>query len=685
MKYVEIFVNGMPVDLPRDDDSYTFVIDYLLSVMKELGRARGYGTKTVTVPRTKKSDQAFGLAFNSTVRTSINKSQRMPCVVKENGEVIIFGWAKLLECSRDSIEFIIGGNNATLKTYMGEKKLTDLNLSDLDHEYTGEVAFGTWDGIYPAGVPADFFYPVVDYGHLYLREADIPGSPMVVTDLFPAMYVKRIFRQIFIDAGIKLETSFFDRPEISKTMMPFAVTKLVQAPAFLTSALYKAQTSGTQTVSGGPTLLPLNNDSTGGNFDNGGNYDTANSEYQVPSNAVMSFAFSFTVSSMSGTPNPPQTYVGLYVNGALVSGSERFIGGIGNFAQTVANITVQAGDLVSLQASDTRAGGSIDISVAQISNTVSADAIEGSVISMAAQLPAMRQQDFMNAMILQFNMMIDTDPDARTCEMEAFTDFVKGDAQDWTDKLSMNEPPTIRYATEDVRKRYVFSYQPSDDQPIIAFDASYKSEAGYGNGIFVTGNDYLQDDGNVESKFFATLSGPSYNVNGKFLNVPQAFKEVPATLLPPVPDGKMRLLINAGPMFINLMSGNTYSGIYVNDGSVTLRSTMPLCYFVKEVTGIDAIDAFKTNLAWSFPAGPFNWNGLSLIQEFYEPELEDYIDLRMVEAGFRLKGSDVSNLDFRRPVLISHEGITNRYRLLKVINYTPMREQITDVLLIRIE
>jgi len=226
MNYTEIYIDDVQIDLGQDDVSIP--LTYALVDIKNLNNRSGSKSKTIKVPRTELNEKVFGFAFDVNGFNQFDKYVKHNIRIEENRELIFSGLCQLILANEQEIEFFCYKDLAKFKGISGTKTLQDLNLSDLQHVYDTTI-FDTWDGVYPIYVESDYVYPIIDYGQFFTRT--LPGTgevPLInVIDLYPAVYLRRLIKQICTDNGYTLVTSFFDDPQMDSIILPFtSITQL---------------------------------------------------------------------------------------------------------------------------------------------------------------------------------------------------------------------------------------------------------------------------------------------------------------------------------------------------------------------------------------------------------------------------------------------------------------------------
>src|SRR5688572_23875108 len=220
MNYIEVFIDGYSIDLGAEE--IQMPITYELIDIKNLNNRSGSKTKTITIPRTEKNEKIFGFPYDMNSMNQFSKYETRDIRIEENTFPIFIGLMQLIEVTKNTIKFFCFAELSKFKGISGTKTLPQLNLSDLNHIYDFTI-FETWYDIYPTDVPPDYFYPVIDYGNMKDRTPDASEEPPVddisIIDMYPALYLKRAIKQICIDNGYSLVSTFFDDPQTSKILL----------------------------------------------------------------------------------------------------------------------------------------------------------------------------------------------------------------------------------------------------------------------------------------------------------------------------------------------------------------------------------------------------------------------------------------------------------------------------------
>jgi hypothetical protein len=125
-------------------------------------------------------------------------------------------------------EAVIYADNDTLYKLIGEKYLYDLELGAYDHCWTYANIQASWDKNYTKG----YYYPLIDYGFPMDLAKLKTGTNANL--FYPAFYLKTLIDQIFNDAGYSYVSDFLNSEPFTNLIVPFSNKKLMAAvPASL--------------------------------------------------------------------------------------------------------------------------------------------------------------------------------------------------------------------------------------------------------------------------------------------------------------------------------------------------------------------------------------------------------------------------------------------------------------------
>ena len=162
----------------------------------DIGNRRGHFTNDFKVKGAADTLAVLGLPDRLESSANVPQTKQDSILYLKNSIEIARGFTQL--AGFDWIK-----NEVTLTFYAGQtpwteqirdRSIRDLWLRDLDHDWTAANIEASWDN------ENGYIYPWIDYG----RINEIKGTaadPMLITDWYPAVYQKRVIRQIFEEIG----------------------------------------------------------------------------------------------------------------------------------------------------------------------------------------------------------------------------------------------------------------------------------------------------------------------------------------------------------------------------------------------------------------------------------------------------------------------------------------------------
>lgn len=226
---IALYIDNLPVDLPTGAPPIQLTYD--VRNAQELGSVTGYGSYTVKLPASTRNELIFGSVWDYDVVDTAPKAdprRERPCILLLDGEVIIRGFALLLEWSSQEYQIQITGGNKGWGTPFKTRRLRDVNLDPTDWrngrwlyqnnicEYvkslgrTGVVA-GDYDSpsVDIDALHNDFplcTWPFVDWGGVTITPIT---TTVVFEDQRPACYVRTLLLAHFSELGYRVVSNWF--------------------------------------------------------------------------------------------------------------------------------------------------------------------------------------------------------------------------------------------------------------------------------------------------------------------------------------------------------------------------------------------------------------------------------------------------------------------------------------------
>lgn len=724
------YIEGREVDL---DSDVIIPINYAIADVRNPEAKNSNFTKTISLPGTTNNNEIFSFLFNTSVTVNssgtyqydlgFDPNLKSECVIAYEGAEIFKGYLelnKIVKLDDYSVRYEVTctGNLVNLFFSIGEKFLSDVQLSEYNHNYTYDVQKASWNNyIYKNGVTQSYalgdgyVYPYIDY-------ATNNDTDWKVTDFKPAVYVYTILKKIFNSEGFTWSSTFLESNLFKSLIIPFTQGQALLSTAQILDRTFRASstsdllinTSGANVFS----VIPFQNDSTSPNYDPGNVYSTSTYSFTAAKSGTYNITGGFNIDVQFNTSGTTTLFgssqyrvAAIYMkrNGNLIntldvnvaatnatslqanainidsgynsgsaipSGTYSQIGG----GQIITQVTLAQGDVVKLEIlgvgtgfvtatgqnpsatnywrTRVRSGANFFTSIANPA------IMEGDVVDMNAVLPQqVKQKDFVSSIIKMFNLYVDQDKsNSNNFIIEPRDDFYAstGTVRDWTYKLDMSRDLEIIPMGELDAKTYHFTYKDDADY----YNQKYKKDYGfnYGHKLYSVRNDHRKNERKTEVIFSAT---PLADRNATDRVVPRIF-ELGSSGVPTPKTGNIRILYYGGvkttqfPYNYITSSGTTYT-----------ESTYPYAGHLDNVATptIDLsfgmpIEVYYTATAYT-DGNLFNRYWKKMIDEITDK------DSKIIRGFFHLNAIDILRLDFRDIYYFERDY----YRLNKIIDYNP--------------
>jgi len=701
MTYTEIYIDDVSIDLGAG--VINCPITYSLIDIKNLNNRAGSRTKTVTVPRTAKNDRIFGVAYDINATNRFDKYTPHRVRIEEQSEVIFDGLCRLARVTPSKIEFFCYAELSAFKGISGTLTLNDLRLNDLDHTYDTTI-YDTWSGTYPTYVNPDYIYPVIDYGTFWTRTLGTPEEIDInAVDLFPAVYLRRIVEQIFLDNGYTLVSTFFDDPQMSNLVIPFTNEAFIHSEGYFVETVgFEGYTSSNSPfgirLSIGEQNIPIVTEV----FDPLDQWHQFDREYTAESNQRVNVTFSGFI-DFSGTFNVApyfnmiiQKYDSVLMAWENLSVNNNYWSNnnVRQFFNYDVNTTLVTGDKIRIlieKLQTTVIAQNILVYAENFKITpqpVSGNEIqEGEMVQLAPNLPNIKQIDLIAWCYKMFNWVIDIDAKQGVVYLESYTPYYQdGEVIDMSRKLNLSIEPEVEYDDPTFARKYDFEYTLDEADYYLGLQNGIDQAQSSEN--FGDGKLYLTEQGDsqligkvgfsptvIAKSFSDVLEIPTMiNLDGGTVDAPEfSTKHEP------------RILIYAGLVEVDTLSGGAFTEVETDDGSY---GSIPFCYFQKRIYGADAPDLFTQQLSFNINStdavtvGAAVWSPNTLVDTFYRSAILDLSTSASVTAYFNLSAADLASLDFSVKWFVDY--FEAQFKLGKIIDYQPGRLAPTKVELIKV-
>jgi len=686
---INLFVNNTLVDLSEDFD---LLITRSIADIKNPEQRSSDWSKTAKIPGTKTNNILFGGIFevehtvlgSGQFAPNFNPNKKADVVVLVDGFEQLRGFIRLIQINvldHDFIEYecSLHGQTADLFTTLGNAKLSELDFGEYNHVLTDTNVTNSWDtSIVKNNTSQAFAY---GEGYVYAQMLNKYGSQNTntnqwrVDDHIPCLYAKTIVDKIMSNIGYQYTSdSFFTSDRFKRLIIPYTNFGFTSDETALQTRLFQAQLSTSQTIvrTAGAitaTTLAFNNDSTGGNFDNGGNYNTSTYQYTAPISGTFDFFLSLQ-SSFDGTA-PYSSYASMsffvYKNGVVVktididsnnvSTTHWDFDGIGS-----CQISCVVGDTIQIKFIQTWFDGVSPIlgtntinSTTQFYNHVSASTLAyNNPLDFGLFFSGdFTQKDLLINFVKMFNLYIEQDMDnAKKLRFVPRDDFYNGTTQDWTSLVDYSQNVQIVPMGDLEANPYIFTYKEGED----FYNKEYKQSTSkiYGDRIVRVDNDFVKQEKKIEITFSPTMllaSGNRYY----------------STILNGNNDkGQLRCLYFGGVK--NTSAYEVYNTTLTN---VPNFSKYPLTLHIDDTDNMQ----FDLNFGMSnyiLADKGLEFSNQNLVNSYWFKTIREITDKnsKVFKGYFRINPYQWANIQFKD--LYFFEG--QYWRLNKITDYNPLQE-----------
>ena len=233
----ELFIENQLVELTGD---VAVALNFAISDIAEPDKVKADYSKTITLPGSSVINQIFSFIYNVNIdlehsSATFNPNIRADARYCINSIELIDGYLQLkkINIKDGGITYDVNlfGRNANLFSDIGEALMTELDISEFNHDWTMANESDSWaTQIVQGGVPVPFalgngyLYPFIDYGF------DNSEDEFAVDHFLPAVYAKTYLDKIFESAGYTYNSTFFTSTYFKSLIVPMSRSmKLTEA------------------------------------------------------------------------------------------------------------------------------------------------------------------------------------------------------------------------------------------------------------------------------------------------------------------------------------------------------------------------------------------------------------------------------------------------------------------------
>lgn len=685
---INLFVNSVLMDL---SDDFDLLITRSIADIKNPEQRTSDWSKTVVLPGTKANNVLFGNIFevdhtvlgNGQFSPNFNPNKKADVLVLVDGFEQLRGFIRLIQINvldNDLIEYecSLHGQTADLFTTLGNAKLSALNFDEYNHVLNTTNVTNSWDtSIIKNGSSQAFQY---GEGYVYAQMLSKYGSQNAntsqwrVDDHVPSLYAKTVIDKIFASTPYTYTAdSFFNTDRFKRLVIPYNNFGFEADETALTSRLFQAGFNAAAIIVTPNVVIPLNNDSTSGNFDNGGNFNTTTYRYVAPLGGSYDFFLQVDAVSTVNVPILSSEYgvltFGLFKNNILV----KTFSGISNnqsdsawfFDYTdVQTIQLIPNDYVQIKFIDHRwlnyGSGSVDLELRsnfRFYNHVDSstfaynNTIDFGLFFAGEDL----QKDMLSNFVKMFNLYIEQDVyNPKLLRFVPRDDFYNGVAKDWTKKLDYSQNVNIIPMGNLEANPYTFTFKEGNDQ----YNKDYKQSTSriYGDRVIRIDNDFVKEEKKIEVTFAPTILFQADDSKRYYSCIFNSNND----------KGQLRCLYFGG-----VKTTSAYEVYNVAPTNTPNFTKYPL------VLHIDNVDNMQFDLNFGMPLSVISSKGLSysnqnLVNVYWYKTIRELTDKnsKILRAYFRITPYDWYTLQFKD--LYFFEG--QYWRLNKISDYNPLQD-----------
>lgn len=707
--------------------------NYVIADLYEVDKRNSAYTKTIKIPATKEINQIFEFAYEINIKTSsFNPNLKIDAKYYVNEIEVFDGSVRLIKVLKNyedgqfvnaEYECQLIGNTGNLFLTIYDRYLTDIDFSDLDHNFVHSTAH--LDPLSQSPRPS-YFYPFIDYGFggNFGYAAGAPSSYYEFTNLKPAIFEDVYWDRIFSDAGYTYESSLIGAASYHKKIFipNNSATKLQLSSSDLAdNQIYVGRTSNTSGnfagsyIGGSPAYwrylplqtIPNNIDNASGFNDAGNNYNTGTYVFTQAItgyynlNAVLNFTISLNIGSLGSVPTNISGYGNIYVDiQRSTDGGATWTSILSNFVTpTITSVTTSGiasvnipGTLFtattqwraitnsSVYVNYKRFG--IDITTGSTTcdfffnsgcsfsaQLASSELQYGNSVDMNSAVPEdIRQIDLITSIIKRENLYLDVDKeDNKNYIVETREDFIdETDYEDWTSKVDVGRDIEIAPLGKLDFKKYILTYKSDEDYYNKKYFDKYKEV--YGTQTVNVESDFNTSTKTIDLIFSATpiAQGDSNNkVMPRLFQIEDGIKVPMKT--------NIRCLIQGGLL--------NSSGLIAFNGTTVYYPALPYCGMVDDpiTPTVDLCMGTPKELYWNLAGQTYpNTSRYNVRWSKFIEEITDR-DSKLVTVYAALNEIDIKNFSFRKLILIE-----NTYYLVNSIeDYDPQSSKPCKLVLLK--
>ena len=666
-------------------------LSYQFSNLQEINASSSNFSQTFRVPLTKKNQDYFGPVNEFGLIPDWDPKTKVDAELSYNTIPVMRGFVQVKAVyvqkgKYADVELVFFGETANLSRDIGDDMLTDLDLSAYDHTLNATNIEASWAGSLSSGA---IRYGLPDKGqNWFANQTDniwSSSNPLEHGDFTPYFRASKLLEEILDNAGYEMDSDFFTRQSNLYLLMNNGQRSIV----------------GTDNPETETMLVGLSTDLTGLSAHNPGAAITAWSEstpfYDTGSNfsggstftAPFRAYYTFRINLYGRTDDTTHEFSMVLQNTNVTPVATVWDIFDGNYPGALFNdqvhnftsdpILLNAGDTIRVFYEMENNGHILNLDG---DNTISpqstwwqvldiTDPTSGQTVDVEANMPEMKQIDFVTGLQKMFNLVFIPDRNnPKKLYIEPFNDYLaSGAKKDWTNKIDLSKDLTIEPTTDLQARRYEWTHSNGKD---LVNELVFKNASRvYGRyRVDDPENDFASGTKEIKSPFAphvaSYIPGTNYAVHRMLVDTDQSDKRIKD----PLP----RLAFWNG-------TPNGEINYYEDDNSTVVTDTDYPAF-----SQYSALNATVTSEDLGYgPERPFHIiqaNPLNtLYYQYWSPFVNQLYssDARKLTAFFRLTRADIATFEFSDKIYLK-----DTYWRIMSISYDATSEDLVKVELLKV-
>ena len=667
-------------------------LSYQFSNLQEINASSSNFSQTFRVPLTKKNQDYFGAVNEFGLIPDWDPKTKVDAELSYNTIPVMRGFVQVKSVyvqkgKYADVEIVFFGETANLSRDIGDGMLSDLDLSSYDHTLNATNIEASWAGTLSSGA---IRYGLPDKGqNWFANQTDniwTSSNPLEHGDFTPYFRAAKLMEEILSSAGYTMDSEFFENRDnediyllmnrgnrsVIGTDNPETETMLVGLSTDLTGL--SAHNPGAA-ITAWSESTPFYD--TGANFSGGSTFTAPFRAYYTfrinlygRTNAT-NHAFSVWLEKTSVTPTETvweilDNYPGLAFNDQVHNfTSDPILLNTGDAVKIYYEMAASS-EVLNLDGDNTISPQSTWWQVLDITDPTS-----GQTVDVEANMPEMKQIDFVSGLQKMFNLVFIPDRNnPKKLYIEPFNDYLAaGTKKDWTNKIDLSKDLTIEPTTDLQSRRYEWTHSNGKD---LVNDLVFKNASRvYGRyRVDDPENDFASGTKEIKSPFAphvaSYIPGTQYAVHRMLVDTDQTDKRIKDPL----------------PRLAYWNGQNNGTIYYYNDANsaVTTLSRYPAFSQYSDLYASVTDDdlGFGTERPFHLvEANPVN----TLYFKYWTPFVNQLYssDARKLTAFFRLTRAELATFEFSDKIYLK-----DTYWRILSISYDATSEDLVKVELLKV-